>query len=134
MPSDQPRDYAVGYGKPPRRSRFTKGHSGNPRGRPRGAKNLLTLLNEVLNERVIVADNGGRRKITKGEAIITQLVNQAAKGDWRRAKLVVDMQQQDIERRTDSAPPEAADLGEADKKVIEQLKARLNRNKGKSDD
>jgi hypothetical protein len=25
-------------------------------------------------------------------------------------------------------------LGEADKKVIEQLKARLNRNKGKSDD
>ena len=93
MPSDQTRDYELGYGKPPRRSRFKKGHSGNPRGRPRGAKNLLTLLNEVLNERVIVADNGGRHKITKGEAIIKQLVNQAAKGDWRRAKLVVDMQQ-----------------------------------------
>jgi hypothetical protein len=133
MPSDQTRDYEIGYGKPPRRNRFKKGQSGNLRGRPRGATNLLTLLNEVLNERVIVADDAGRRKITKGEAIIKQLVNQAAKGDWRRAKLVVDMQQ-DTERRTDSAPPEAAAFSEADKKVIEQLKARLNRNKGKSDD
>ena len=92
------------------------------------------MLNEVLNEPVIVADNGGRRKITKGEAIITQLVNQAAKGDWRRAKLVVDMQQQDIERQTDSAPPESFAFSAADQKVIEQLKARLNRNKGTSDD
>ena len=133
MASDQTRDYEVGYGKPPRRSRFTKGHSGNPRGRPRGAKNLLTLLNEVLNEPVIVADNGGRRKITKGEAIITQLVNQAAKGDWRRAKLIVEMQQ-DIERQTDSAAPETIAFSEADQRVIEQLKARLNRNNGTSDD
>ncbi len=58
----------------------------------------------------------------------------AAKGDWRRAKLVVDMQQQDIERRTDAAPPETADFGEADKEVIKQLKARLFRKKGGSDD
>jgi hypothetical protein len=133
MPSDRTRDYEVGYGKPPHRTRFKKGQSGNPRGRPSGAKNLSTLLSEALNELIIVAENGRRRRITKRKAIITQLVNQAAKGDWRRAKLLVDIEH-DIERRTDSAPPEAFPFSEADKKVIEQLNTRRLRKKRESDD
>ena len=48
MPSDKESDYEVGYGKPPRHSRFVKGRSGNPRGRPPGTKNLKTLLSEAL--------------------------------------------------------------------------------------
>jgi len=78
MPPDQKRDYAVGYGKPPRRTRFPKGQSGNPRGRSPAAKNLKTLLSNALNELVIVSKNGGHRKITKREAIITQFVNRSA--------------------------------------------------------
>jgi len=58
MPPDNNRDDEVGYGKPPRRTRFTKGQSGNPRGRLPGAKNLKTLLSEALNEFVIVTENG----------------------------------------------------------------------------
>ena len=56
MPSKIPCDYDVGYGKPPRHTRFKKGQSGNPRGRPSGSKNLATVLSEALNELVIVAD------------------------------------------------------------------------------
>jgi hypothetical protein len=74
MPADDERDYEVGYGKPPRHTRFELGRSGNPRGRPGGSKNLLTLLNEALSEPVIVVENGRRRKIAKRQAIITQLV------------------------------------------------------------
>jgi len=44
MPPDRERDYEVGYRKPPGHTRFTKGRSGNPRGRSPGAKNLKTLL------------------------------------------------------------------------------------------
>ena len=50
MPRDKDGDYEVGYGKPPRHTRFVKGRSGNPRGKPPGAKNFTTLLNEALDE------------------------------------------------------------------------------------
>ena len=116
-------DYEVGYGKPPRHTRFKKGQSGNPRGRPSGSKNLTTLLGEVLNELVVVAESGGRRKITKRRAIIMQLVNQAAKADWRATKILLDILQA-IEVRTE--PPAAeGSFDAADAKVIEQLRTRF---------
>ena len=124
MPPDNERDYEVGYGKPPRHTRFKPGRSGNPRGRPSGSKNLSTLLNEALNEPVIVAENGGQRKISKRRAIIKQLVNQSAKADLRAIKILLDIIQ-DIERRTEPTSPETS-FGLADQKVIGQLKARLN--------
>ena len=40
MPCDKKGDCEVGYGKPPRETRFVKGRSGNPRGRPPGAKSF----------------------------------------------------------------------------------------------
>jgi hypothetical protein len=123
MPPDNERDYEVGYGKPPRHTRFKPGRSGNPRGRPSGSKNLSTLLNEALNEPVIVAENGGQRKISKRRAIIKQLVNQSAKADLRATKILLDIIQE-IERRTEPAPSETCSFGPADEKVIEQLKAR----------
>jgi Family of unknown function (DUF5681) len=87
---EQPKvDYSVGYGKPPLHSRFKAGQSGNPRGRPRGTKNRITILNQTLNERVLVTDNGKRKSITKQEAIFKQLVNKAASGDHRAAQLLL---------------------------------------------
>ena len=53
--SQTKRDYEVGRGKPPVHSRFKKGQSGNPRGRP--AKNLAVLLAAALNETVTVTED-----------------------------------------------------------------------------
>ena len=62
-------DYEVGYGKPPRHTRFKKGEaSANPLGRPR--KNLAASLVEGLNKKVVVTENGRRRKIAVREAIL----------------------------------------------------------------
>jgi hypothetical protein len=128
MPPDQKRDYEVGYGKPPRQTRFRKGQSGNPRGRSPGGRNLKTLLSDALNEFVIVTENGGRRKITKREAIIAQLVNRSASADFRAIKILLDMVR-DIESQTELASAETSAFSEADAKVIEQLKARFSKAK-----
>jgi hypothetical protein len=126
MPSDNKRDYEVGYGKPPRQTRFRKGQSGNPRGRSPGAKNLKTLLNDALNEPVIVTENGGHRKITKRQVIITQLVNRSATADLRAVKILLDMLR-DVEGQTEPAAPETPAFSEADEKVLEQLRARFSK-------
>ena len=116
MPPSSRRNYEVGYGKPPRHTRFKKGQSGNPRGRPRASKNLSTLLTEVLNERVTVAENDGRRKITKREAIIIQLVNRSAQADLQAIRILLDMLRQ-IEIRTEADTADSP-VGLADEKVI----------------
>ena len=124
-PDNEP-DYEVGYGKPPRQTRFQKGQSGNPRGRPKGSKNLTTLLGDALNEPVIVAENGGRRRITMREAIIKQLVKRSATTDLRAIKILLDMVR-DIESQTEPAFAETRAFTEADEKVLEQLRARFSK-------
>jgi Family of unknown function (DUF5681) len=131
MSHDDERGYEVGYGKPPRHSQFKRGQSGNPRGRPAGSKNLATLVNEALNEPVIVVENGGRRKISKREAIIKQLVNRSAKADWRAIKILLDIVRE-LEGRIEPETGEGS-FSAADAKVIEQIKARWHAKKGDSD-
>src|SRR5713226_9488472 len=92
-PMQPERDYSVGYGKPPEHTRF-KGHSGNGQGRPRGVKNLATLLGAALDEKVIVTENGRRRKISKREAIITQLVNRSTQADLKATQILLGMMQE----------------------------------------
>jgi len=124
MPRDNERDYEVGYGKPPRDTRFKRGQSGNPRGRPPGAKNLSSLLNVFFYKLVVATENGGRKRISKREAIVTQLVNRSAAADFRAIKILLDIVR-DIERQTEPVSPETAEFSESDEKVIEQLKARF---------
>src|SRR6266566_3065012 len=78
MADDEKPDYEVGYGKPPLHTRFKKGQSGNPRGRPRGAKNFTSLVSDALDQRVVVTENGKRREISKRHLGIAQLVNKFA--------------------------------------------------------
>jgi hypothetical protein len=123
MPPDDERDYEVGYGKPPRHTRFEPGRSGNPRGRPPGAKNMKTLLSKALNELVVVTEPGGRRKVTKREAIVTQLVNRSAKADYRAIQILLGMLR-DIEGDSDAHSSDAA-FTEADQQIIQRIRSRL---------
>jgi hypothetical protein len=79
--ANRSKNHSVGYGSPPRHTRFKPGQSGNPKGRPRGSGNIATLLERALTERVVITENGKRRSISKLEASFKQLVNIAASGD-----------------------------------------------------
>lgn len=79
----------VGYGKPPRATRFRKGQSGNPKGRPRGSRNFANLVEAALAESVVINENGLRRKASKLQVIVKQLVNKAAQGDHRSIQLLM---------------------------------------------
>ena len=122
--SESQREPAANYRKPPEHTRFKKGQSGNPRGRP--AKNLLALLAAALNEKVTVPENGKRRQVTKREAVIAQLVNKSASAELRATKMLIDMLR-DIEKRAETAPAEKNPFGPTDKEVVQQLIARLRR-------
>ena len=89
MSPDKKKNYQVGYAKPPRKTRFEKGKSGNPGGRVKGSKNVSKLLLEALGELVVVNENGERKRSTKGEAMIKQLVNKGASGDARSIQLLL---------------------------------------------
>jgi len=121
-------DYEIGRGKPPRHAGFQKGRSGNPKGRPKGSKNLATLLDQALDEKVYVTEDGVRRRVTKRELVIKQLVNKSATADLRAIKQLTDIVER-VEPRTGAsqAPAEPPQLTATDREVIELFVARLRR-------
>ena len=71
-------DFLVGYSKPPAETRFRPGQSGNPKGRPKGAKNFSTLMEKELERKVTIKEGERRRRVSKREAMVKQLTNKAA--------------------------------------------------------
>jgi hypothetical protein len=127
-------DYEVGFGKPPAGTRFKKGQSGNPKGRPKGTLNMATVLARTLREKVIINENGQRKVITKLEAAVKQLVNKAASGDLRALRHLADLVVS-AEERTAQAPVADAAISEDDQKVVQGILERFgNGNVGGEED
>jgi Family of unknown function (DUF5681) len=116
--------YEVGFGKPPRRNRFAKGKSGNPRGRPKGALNVATTLERILGEEVIITQNGRRRTITKLQAAITQLTDKAAGGDLKALQLLTSLLRSTEERGSQGAVSNSVS-DDLDKEVVSGILSRI---------
>jgi hypothetical protein len=94
MSGDPKKPYEIGYGKPPVATRFRKGRSGNPSGRPKKLLQLLDpgrTLEAIDNEEITVTDNGKRKRMTKAEIQFRQLFVKAIRGDMKAARVVVKM-------------------------------------------
>ena len=85
----QEESFGVGYKRPPRSGRFTKGHSGNPAGRSKGRRNLPALLKGLLNASVTVRSGEKTRQMSKAEAMLRVHVGKARQGDGRALDTIV---------------------------------------------
>lgn len=115
--------YTVGYGKPPKRTQFSKGQSGNPAGRPKGTKNLKTDLIEELQERILVREAGGERQLSKQRALLKSITAKAIKGDTRAANLILTMVFRLLEEESEAGPETPLSAEEWD--ILRALESRL---------
>lgn len=92
--------YDVGYGKPPKDTRFKPGQSGNPKGRPRGSKNKRPGLHEERMKDIILDEayrditiNEGHRSVTipMAQAVMRSMAVNAAKGQHRAQRLFAEL-------------------------------------------
>ena len=83
-------DYEVGYGRPPRETRFRPGQSGNPTGSRKGNKTIGARLRALMNSKVRVTEHGRPRRISRLDVMLRQLTNDAMRGDQRALKLLME--------------------------------------------
>ena len=122
--ADDGGSYEVGYRKPPKATRFVKGQSGNRKGRPKGSKDLDTIVNKIGRQRVRVNGNGGSHLISKLEATVTQLINKAASGDLRAIREVLSLHHKLCAGNEPVAVPEPV-VHDRDKIVMESIVRRI---------
>jgi hypothetical protein len=111
-------DPKVGYMNPPVHSRFRKGQSGNPGGRPRRARQGAldavqsredALILRRLGEDVSLVVDGRLRRMPRSEALMRVLFEQALAGDLRAMKPALALQERTSAAK---AASEAATLRE----------------------
>ena len=126
MPAKQKRLKRIARkgGNPPKHTQFRKGTSGNPRGRPKGSKNLSTYLMEAARDQVTVAISGKTRTISKLQATTMQLATKAAGGDQAAMGRFLDWVDE-IETRAASVKPSQFPIGAPDIEVIRAVYERM---------
>ena len=115
----------VGFGNPPEHTQFKPGQSGNPKGRPKGTKNLRTDLGEELAERITVTEGGKQLFISKQRAMLKSMMAKSIKGDTAAARalinLIIGLEMVDVKDKQTEA------LGSDDLEILAEFKKRLTR-------
>ena len=117
----------VGYGKPPKEHQFKPGRSGNPKGRPRGAKSPAAIIRELMIRKIEVRERGVLRKVSVFEAMLLRIFENALKGDPKAAGFLIKLYDQ--VNTSEAAGPDS--LPEHDRKILEEFTKSILKNKGR---
>ena len=74
-------------------NQFKPGQSGNRRGRPKGAKGMKTIVQEIANEKHTVTENGKKLRLKTAELIVKVLHRKALAGDLQAKRVLDDLRE-----------------------------------------
>lgn len=121
---DTPKDFEVGYKRPPLHSRFRPGQSGNPRGRRKGLRNFATDAKEMLQTTVSLSEKGRPKLVSTQAAALYRLREKALKGGERALDQLLKLAQLvNDERSVDPAGDH--DLPSEDREILDAYEAMI---------
>jgi hypothetical protein len=86
--------YEVGYCRPPQRTRWQKGKSGNPkRIRKQNPKSIVDMIDEFFAGEIDIVESGISRRVSQFEAIVLQLWIKAMAGKKRAMNVLLQYQE-----------------------------------------
>ncbi len=97
--------YAVGYRRPPTWTQFQRGQSGNPKGRPKGARNTASLAHDALEREIHVEGNRTKRGMTVREAAYRRLGEKAVSGDIKALNFLLALENDEHRSGSDQDDP-----------------------------
>lgn len=119
-----PNNDEIGYGKPPKKTQFKPGQSGNPKGRPKGSKSLGSVVRKELGGKIQLSQNGKRKRVSKVEALVMRLLKDALDGKPRAQSEILKLADaylpEDAANKATSAPTR-----EEDKALIDAFVKRM---------
>ena len=122
--NDRKTPYDVGYRKPPKQTQFVNGKSGNSKGRPKGSRNFVSVIQDELKKRFPITEDGRRKKINKRQGVVKQMVNQAVGGDLKAIPILLnEIRPYETNAAAGSTPPECT--SREDQAVMESIVKRI---------
>jgi hypothetical protein len=121
-------DYSVGYRKPPAAARFKPGTSGNPRGRPKGSRNLKTQIQEAMTASISIQVGTKAKRVSRIAGVVLRQLQKALMGDGPAAIAVIRMALQ-LGLLQDSSDFSENSLSIEDEQILNELLARSRKGK-----
>jgi hypothetical protein len=125
--------YEIGYGKPPKHGQFRPGQSGNRKGRPKHRRNLRSVVEDAMNEKIPVRSGSRERMMTATEALVHTTLTRALKGDQKAVATMLALMRACAMLDEEAVSTASAPLTENDTAVIEEFFRRQQNAPAESD-
>lgn len=121
-------NYKVGFCKPPVHTRFKPGQSGNPKGRPKGTMDTHRLIDAILSQRIAATIDGVPIRISKRQAMLMRLANNATSGDINSLRLLMPHLFQIDAKKEARARAKGENMSRSDREILDEYLAKGDNN------
>ena len=125
---DENGDYIIGKDRPPVAHQWSKGQSGNPKGKKKGTKNMDTEVLELFDTMITVQTSKGPETMPQGRALLRKIYEKAMKGDLKASVKLLELQREAHQRRAKASGEDEDALSEAEQAMLDILLSALSTN------